>query len=300
MSQRPNIFYHAPVWFVMVNVAIFFQASLSLSLLGLDSWMREHGLEMSDISLGLAMSGALGALLMSLAARPVVRLFLKAQIADEAMGTKVHQLRLILEKQARQAGLRTPVLAVYPSDESNAFAIGSGQRHSMLVVSQHLLDNLSLDELSAVVGHELTHISNGDMVTLSLIQGVVNMCVHFPAFLLGMAFDRLLVNDSHHAPLTRTISLFLQLTLGGVASLLVMWFSRHREFSADAGGAKLAGYAEMMAALRSLQSTVQNEPAMAPFAVFGLNGHFIHTGVMRLFSSHPSIQERIQALTRNR
>ena len=301
MLIRPNVIVQSTGWFVMVNAAIFIQASLSLSLFGLDEVLAGLGLSMFDISLGFAMVGVLGAILMWLASWPIISLFLRARIADESMGTKVQQLQLILEKQARAAGLRPPQLAIYPSDESNAFAIGSGRRHAILVVSQHLLDNLSLDELSAVVGHELTHIANGDMLTLSLIQGMVNICVHFPAYLLGMAVDRLFYKDDHHPPVTRWISVFLQLTLGGLASLLVMWFSRHREFSADAGGAKLAGYGEMRAALRSLQSSLQHdEPAMAPFAVFGLNGHFMQGGLMRIFSSHPSIEERIQALIANR
>lgn len=300
MSKPSNILYHSLGWFCLVNLAVFTQASLSLSVLGLDEWLNKNGQDMLDVSLGLAVLGSLGALLMSLASRPIIRFFLKARVADDTMSTKVQQLRLIIARQASQAGLSPPLLAIYPSDESNAFAIGSSREHAMLVVSQHLLDSLSLDELSAVVGHELTHIANGDMVTLSLMQGVVNICVHFPAHVLGMGLDSLLVENRHKAPVTRTISSLLLLLFGGLASLIVMWFSRHREFSADAGGAKLAGYGEMMAALRSLQSNIKNEPAMYPFAVFGLNGQFMHRGILRLFSSHPSIEERIQVLAKNR
>ena len=193
------------------------------------------------------------------------------------------------------------VMAIYQAQEKNAFAVAVGHRHAMLVVSQGLLDSLTLDELSAVIGHEMTHIATGDMLALSLMQGVVNMCVHFPARLSGIVLDRLFFRRSHFEPVYKAISLFLQLSLGGISSLIVMWFSRQREFRADAGGANLAGHAEMMAALRSLQAAgSQTEPTIHPFAVFGLNGRFFATGLWRLFSSHPSLKERIQALSKDR
>ncbi len=287
-------------WFLLVNTGVFLLASLSISLLSLDMTLASNGITMLEVCFIIALFGALGALAMLLASKPIIRLFLNARVADDTMGTKVQQLKLMVDKQARQADIRPPELAIYQAEEMNAFAVGSGRRHSVLVVSQRLLDSLTLDELSAVIGHEITHICNGDMVTLSLMQGVVNMCVHFPARLLGMGLDKLLFRDRPFAPVTRTIGLILQLSLGGIASLIVMWFSRHREFTADAGGARLAGHAEMMAALRSLQAGAKNEPVVHPFAVFGLNGNFITSGLMRLFSSHPSLSERMQALCKDR
>ncbi|MDH5444846.1 MAG: M48 family metalloprotease [Gammaproteobacteria bacterium] len=298
MNDSNQKLVHTLGWFSLVNLGIFIQASLSLSILGLDGYLSQYGISMLEISLGVAGIGVFGALVMILASKPIICLFLKPTSAKNSKDTKVQQLRLIVEIQAEKADIPVPSLAVYSSEEINAFAIGTGGRHSMLVVSQKLLDSLSLDELSAVVGHELTHIANGDMLTLTLIQGVVNMCVHFPAHILGQLFDRLVFRDPHRAPVTRAISIILQLLLAGLASLVVMWFSRQREFTADVGGAKLAGHGEMMAALRSLQTDVDTEPSMYPFVVFGMNSHILHGSLLRYFSSHPSIQERIQALAK--
>jgi len=284
------------LWFLLTNAGVCLLSSISLSLLGLDEVLAEKGIGLSVIFSGLVLLSSCGALGMLLASKPIIRYILDARIADDSMGTKVQQLMLITENQAKQAGIMPPELAIYHAREMNAFAVGSGRQHSTLVVSQGLLDGLTLDELSAVIGHELTHIANGDMLTLSLMQGVVNVCVHFPARLVSLGLDRLFFRGSRYGPVYKFVSLFLQLTLGGIASLIVMWFSRHREFRADAGGVQLAGYAEMMAALRSLQAGIQAEPVIQPFAVFGLNGNFFATGLWRMFTSHPSLTERIEAL----
>lgn len=287
-------------WFLLVNAGIFIQSNLSFTLLGFDQMLDEYNFSLLNLSLIIASVGMAGAILMLLASKPVVRFFLNAKLVEENSTTKVQQLNLIVDEQSSKAGIRPPGLAIYPSDEINAFAIGTGPRHSMLVVSQHLLDSLTLDELSAVVGHEITHIANGDMLTLSLIQGMVNTCVHFPAHVIGTLLDKLLFRGQHETPVTRFLTYVLQFCLGGIASLIVMYFSRRREFTADRGGARLAGYPEMLAALRSLQTSQQHDPSMYPFAVLGLNGSFMASGFWRYFSSHPSIQERIEALTRAR
>lgn len=296
MINKIKYYLAPPLWFLLANAGVCLLASLSLLLLGLDEVMARNGLGWPDIYLGIFMLSSCGTLVMLLASKLILRYLLGARMVDDAMGTKVQQLQLIAATQARRAGIAPPRLAIYPACEMNAFALGNSRRRAVLVLSQQLLDNLSLDELSAVVGHEMTHVATGDMLSLSLMQGVVNMFVHFPARLLGLGMDKLLFSQYPSAPVSRAIALFLQLTLGGLASLLVMWFSRQREFRADAGGAQLAGHAEMMAALRCLQAGGQNEPAIQSFAMFGLNGHFMATGLWRLFTSHPSLAERIQAL----
>lgn len=284
------------LWFLLTNAGVCLLSYLSLSLLGLNAVLAESGVGPVEICLGIVLLSGGGAAGMLLAAKPIIRYFLAVRVVDDSMGAKVQQLQLIVASQAGRIGIIAPQLAVYPAPEMNAFAVGGGRRRAMLVVSQGLLDSLTLDELSAVIGHEMTHITSGDVLTLSLMQGVVNMCVHFPARLLGMGLDRLLFRDSHFGPVYKSISLFLQLTLGGIASLIVMWFSRRREFRADAGGAQLAGHAEMMAALRSLRAGGQGDPARPVFTVFGQNSHFLSNGFWRLFSSHPTLTERIKAL----
>lgn len=284
-------------WFLLTNAGVCLLLSLNLSLSGLDQSLAEKGLGLAEICLGVLSISTLGAVVLILSSKIIIRYYLGARIVDDAMDTKLQQLNIIVARQATLADIKTPALAVYDSHEMNAFAVGSGRQNSMLVISQSLLDALTLDELSAVIGHEMTHITNGDILALSLMQGTVNMCVHFPVRLLGMGgLDRLFFRHSHFGPISKTISLFLQLCLGGIASLIVMWFSRQREFRADAGGAKLAGHPEMLAALRCLQAGSQAVPVVHPFAVFGLNGNFPDSGFWHMFTSHPSLAERIRVL----
>lgn len=289
--------YFAPLsWFLLTNAGVCVLLTLSLSLSGLDEVLAVKGIGLSEIWLGSLFFSATGATGMILGSKMIIRYYLGARIVDESAETKLQQLKIIVAQQAKSAGITIPALAVYHSHDMNAFAVGSGRQNAVLVISQSLLDALTLDELSAVIGHEMTHITNGDMLTLSLMQGVVNMYVHFPARLLGMGLDRLFFSQSHFKPVCKTICLFLQLCLGGITSLIVMWFSRQREFRADAGGAKLAGHPEMLAALRCLQAGSQAEPVVRPLAVFGLNGNLPDSGFWRMFTSHPSLAERIRVL----
>ncbi len=290
--------YIAPLlWFLLTNIGVYLLLSINLLLFGLDESLAGQGVGLLDIGLAVLSISTVGALGLILGSKIILRFYLGARIVNDATDTKLQQLKIIVACQAGLAGIRTPVLAIYDSQEMNAFAIGTGRHDATLVLSQPLLDALTLDELSAVIGHEITHITNGDMLTLLLMQGVVNMCVHFPAHLLGTGLDRLLVGQHHFGPIYKMISLFLQLSFGGIASLIVMWFSRQREFRADAGGVVLAGHPEMLAALRSLQAGNRNEVGIHPFAIFGLNSSFQDSGFWRLFTSHPSLTERIRALS---
>jgi len=284
------------LWFLLTNAGVCLLLSINLSLFGLDAALLREGIGLRDIWLGVLLLSSLAAAGLILGSRLIIHYYLGARMVHEPTDTKLQQLKIIIAQQARVAKIRAPALAVYESPEMNAFAVGSGRWDSVLVVSQSLLDGLTLDELSAVVGHEMTHITNGDMLTLSFMQAVVNICVYFPAYLLGSGLDRLFFRHRHFRPIYKSIRLFLQLSLGGIASLIVMWFSRQREFRADAGGAQLAGYAEMMAALRSLQAGRHDEVAMHPFWSFGLNAYMPDSGLWRLFTSHPSLAERIKAL----
>ena len=288
------------LWFLLSNFGVCLLLSLNLLLFGLSDSLAEQGWGFGRIWLAILSLSSLGAVVLIFGSKMIIRYYLGARIIGDATDTKLQQLKIIIAQQATSSGLRTPELAVYDSQEMNAFAVGAGRMDSMLVVSQPLLDALTLDELSAVIGHEMTHVSNGDMLTLSLMQGVVNMFVHVPARLLGMGLDKLFFRHSHFTPIYKIISLVLQLSLGGIASLVVMWFSRHREFKADAGGAVLAGYPEMLAALRCLQAGRGSRPGIHPFTVFGLNTPLPNSGFWRFFTSHPSLTERISALNKAR
>lgn len=286
-------------WFMLANVGIFILVSFSLRLFGLDQLLVEpHKLGLTGLWVAVTAISSSGAVGLILGSKFITRFYLGARLIDEAPNTKLQQLKLIIDRQARQAGIRTPRLAIYASAELNAFAVGKGRWDAMLVLSQSLLDSLTLDELSAVIGHEMTHITNGDMLALTLMQGTVNMWVEFPARLLATGLDKLFFNNSQLEPVYKTLHLILLCCFGGIAHLIVMWFSREREFRADAGGAKLAGQPEMLAALRRLQAGYRGNGGVPALAVLGLNTKLPDYRFWRIFTSHPSLAERIRALSK--
>lgn len=284
------------LWFILANAGVCLMLTISLAVLQLDVWLAIRGVSLQDVWLMVVLGSLAGTLMLLLSARLIVRLYLDAKVVDDAMGTKEQQLSLILQRQSQQAGISPPQLAIYPSDDLNAFAVGHSNQYAMLVISQGLFDHLSLDELSAVIGHEITHIANGDMLALSIMQGVLNLCVHLPARLVGVIIDQWLLNKPSPGPVCRLVSILLQLSIGGLTSLLVMWFSRKREFRADAGGASLAGRAEMLAALRYLYAGEQKYQIPQPLTTFGMTGSIFENRILRFFRSHPTLAERISAL----
>jgi heat shock protein HtpX len=204
-----------------------------------------------------------------------------------------------VHRQADAAGIRRPEVAIYDSPDVNAFATGPTRNNALVAVSTGLLSKLSEREVEAVLGHEVSHVANGDMVTLTLLQGVVNTFVVFLSRIVGFVVDRVLLRNERGAgPGFFLASLVAQILLGILASMIVMWFSRKREFRADAGGAQLAGRDSMVRALQSLQRSTQ--PAQLPEAMraFGISGGRVR-GLGRLFMSHPPLEERIAALQRN-
>jgi heat shock protein HtpX len=203
----------------------------------------------------------------------------------------------IVAKQARLEGIDMPEVGIFQAMEANAFATGMNKNSALVAVSTGLLQNMNTDEVEAVVGHEMTHVANGDMVTMALIQGVVNTFVFFFATIIGHFVDRVVFKTERgYGPAYYVTQMIAQIALGFLASMLVMWFSRYREFKADAGGAKLAGKEKMIDALRSLQRGQKAEDLPGQLAAFGINGG----GVSRLFMSHPPLEERIAALQNSR
>ena len=198
-----------------------------------------------------------------------------------------------VEKQAKIVGIKMPEVAIFPSSAMNAFATGASKNNALVAVSQGLLNNMSQGEIEAVVGHEMSHVANGDMVTLTLIQGVVNTFVVFLSRIVGHVVDRVILkNDRGHGIGYFVTVLITQMVLSVLASTIVMYFSRQREFIADTGGADLAGHQNMINALKRLG---QREPEALPeqMAAFGINDK---GGIMALFSSHPPLDKRIAAL----
>jgi len=218
-----------------------------------------------------------------------------AKVIEQPTNNVETWLLEIVEKQSGIVGIQMPEVAIFPSGQMNAFATGASKNNALVAVSQGLLDNMDRGEIEAVVGHEMSHVANGDMVTLTLIQGVVNTFVIFFSRVIGHVVDRVILkNRSGHGIGYFVTVIFAQVVLSILASIVVMYFSRKREFIADTGGADLAGHQNMINALKRL---AQKEPEPLPeqLAAFGI-GEKAKTGWSQLWASHPPLENRIKAL----
>jgi heat shock protein HtpX len=279
------------------NVAILLVLSVTLRLLGVDRLLDERGTGL-DINALLIFSAVLGF------GGSFISLAMSKFIAKRMMGVRVIEqprdaaetwLVETVRRQAQAAGIGMPEVGVFDAPDMNAFATGPRKNNALVAVSSGLLRGMSRREAEAVLGHEISHVANGDMVTLTLIQGVVNTFVIFLSRVIGYVIDRVVFKTERgHGPAFLISVIVAQLVLGILASMIVLWFSRQREFQADAGGAKLEGREPMIAALERLR---QQHPRPLPdqMAAFGISGT-MRQGLMRLFMSHPPLEERIAAL----
>jgi heat shock protein HtpX len=283
------------VLFVLTNLAIVLALSIVAQLTGLDAWLAREGSSLGALLVFAAFFGFAGAL---------ISLSLSKWTAKRAMGVRVIGApgtageRWLLETVrtlAQRSGIGMPEVGIFESAEPNAFATGARRDNALVAVSSGLLASMDRSEIEAVLGHEITHVANGDMVTLTLIQGVVNTFVIFLARIVGNIVDRSMSRDSEgQGPAYFVTVLITQLVLGILASMIVAWFSRQREFRADAGGARLAGRGKMIAALERLQGA-HDQPLPSQLRAFGIAGGE-GAGWQRLFMSHPPIEQRIAAL----
>ncbi len=280
--------------FLGTNLAVIMLLSIVFSLLGIDNLLAANGVDL-DLNALLIYSAIIGF------SGSLISLFLSKGMAKRSMGVHViDQPSSQTEKwlvdtvafQARRAGIGMPEVGIFDSQAPNAFATGWNKNAALVAVSSGLLQSMTQDEVEAVLGHEVSHVANGDMVTLTLIQGVVNTFVVFLSRVIGHVVDRVVFKvERGHGPAFWIVSLAAQFILGILASMIVAWFSRYREFRADAGGADLAGRQKMINALKRLQQG-QTESLPDEMAAFGISG-----GKMaELFASHPPLEKRIQAL----
>jgi len=287
--------------FIATNVAVLVVISVVLRVLGVDSVLARNGssLDLTSLLVFSAVVGFAGSLISLLMSKWIAKRSTGARVIDTPRNSAESFLLSTVYRHADAAGIGRPEVAIYDSPDVNAFATGASRNHALVAVSSGLLTRLGQPEVEAVLGHEVTHVANGDMVTLALLQGVLNTFVVFLSRVVGFVVDRVIFRTERgYGPGFFIASLVAQILLGILATMIVMWYSRQREFRADAGGAKLAGRESMIRALQGLQRI--HEPAALPKAVeaFGISGG-VGSGLMRLFMSHPPLEERIAALQRS-
>lgn len=283
--------------FIITNLAILLVLSITLRILGVDRILdaQDGGLDFNSLLIMAGVIGFGGSLISLAMSKWSAKRMTGAVVIEQPSDPTERWLVETVRRQADLAGVGMPEVAIYDSPDVNAFATGMNRDNALVAVSSGLLRNMHKDEIEGVLAHEMTHVANGDMVTLALIQGVVNTFVIFLSRVIGHLVDRVVFKTERgHGPAFLITSIVAQMVLGILASVIVMWFSRQREFRADAGGAQLAGRNKMIAALERLKQ--QHEPSQLPdrMEAFGISGG--GGSLKGLFMSHPPLEVRIAAL----
>jgi heat shock protein HtpX len=282
--------------FIVTNLAVIMVLGLVLRLLGVDRLLLESGtgLNYQSLLIFAAVFGFGGAFISLAISKPMAKWSTKAQVIDQPTTHTEQWLVQTVQRQAQAAGIGMPEVAIFDAPEPNAFATGMSRNNAMVAVSTGLLANMNQDEVEAVLGHEISHVANGDMVTMTLIQGVINTFVIFAARIVGFFVDRVLLKNEEGLGIGYYISsMIAELVFGILASTITAWFSRQREFRADAGGAQLAGRYKMITALQRLQMASGEAQLPAEIQALGISGG---GGLSDLFRSHPPLEQRIAAL----
>lgn len=288
------------VLFLGTNLAILVVLGIVVNVLGAGQWITQQGLDLRSLFIFAAVFGMGGSFISLAMSKWIAKRSTGAQVIEQPRNQTEAWLMNVIGAQAKAAGIGMPEVAVYDAPDPNAFATGANRDNALVAVSTGLLRNMNQDEVEAVLGHEISHVANGDMITLALIQGVVNTFVIFLARIIGFAVDRALSPNNQEQYSGPGIgywvtSIVAEILLGFLASIIVMWFSRQREFRADAGGAQLAGRQKMIAALERLRQVAEPSHLPSEMAAFGINGG-LGEGLKKLFMTHPPLEERIAAL----
>jgi len=287
--------------YLLTNLAIMLVLGVVISVFGLGQVLDEQGIDLDlqallVLSAVVGMTGSVVSLAMS---KFMAKRMTNAQVIEVAHTEQEEWLFKTVQRQAQAAGIGMPEVAIYDAPDMNAFATGMFRNSALVAVSTGLLAAMKRDEVEAVLAHEVSHIANGDMITLALIQGVVNTFVFFLSRVVGHVVDRVIFKTERgHGPAYWITAIVAQVVLGILASAIVMWFSRQREFRADAGGANIAGRQKMVGALKRLQQSANQPHLPEQLEAFGISGG-MGVGIKRLFMSHPPLEERIEALQRS-
>jgi heat shock protein HtpX len=283
------------VLFLATNLAILLVLSVSMRVLGVEPWLNQQGLNLGALLVFAAVMGFGGSLISLAVSKWMAKKMMGVRVIEAPSNAIETWLVDTVRKYAREAGIGMPEVGIYEAPDANAFATGMSRNKALIAVSTGLLQQMTREEAKAVLGHEVAHAANGDMVTLALIQGVVNTFVLFLSRVIGHTVDRVIFRtENGHGPAFWVTVIVADLVLGVLAAIIVMWFSRQREFRADRGGASLAGRDNMIAALERLNS-LHPQPLPDKMAAFGIAGGGAG-GLKRLFMSHPPLAERIAAL----
>ena len=282
--------------FIATNIAVIVLLNITLRLLGVDRMLNaQGGMGFTGLLIFAAVIGFGGAFFSLAISKWSAKTMTGARVIDRPSTGTEQWLVQTVQQQAQAAGIGMPEVAIFDSPEPNAFATGPTRNNSLVAVSTGLFRHMSRQEIEAVLGHEVSHVANGDMVTMTLLQGVVNTFVVFLARVIGNLVDRtVLRNEEGHGVGYFITTLVAEIVLGILASIIVAWFSRQREYRADAGGARLAGRSSMIAALERLRQAHEESHLPDQLAAFGISGRAGRFG--QLFISHPPLEERIRAL----
>ncbi len=286
-------------YFLITNLAIILVLSITMRLLGVEPFLNANGLNLNSLLIFAAIMGFGGAFIsLAISKWSAKEMSGAVSITNPKIPDEIW-LMDIVKKQSKAVGIEIPEVAIFNSPVVNAFATGMSRNSSLVAVSSGLLEMMTKDEAEAVIGHEISHIANGDMVTLSLIQGVVNTFVLFFSRVIGYTVDKVIFKTRQGTGPAFFITMIIsELLLGILASIVVKWFSRQREYRADFGGGQLAGKQKMIAALKRLKA--QYEPSTLPksIAASGISGEQ-GIGLKELFSTHPSLDDRIAKLQKS-
>ena len=283
------------ILFILTNLAVMLVLSIVVNVLGLNRFLSSAGLNLGTLLVFAAVMGFGGAFISLLMSKPMAKWSTGAVVINDSSDPGHQWIVRTVARFSQQAGINMPEVAIYDG-EPNAFATGAFKNSALVAVSTGLLQSMNRDEVEAVIGHEVAHVANGDMVTLTLIQGVMNTFVVFISRVVGYVVDRMILQNKDDAPGVGYVvtTIIMDLLLGVVAAMVVAWFSRQREYRADSGAAHYMGQRQSM--INALARLGNLDPGELPKTVQNMGISSRPSGIMALFSSHPPIEERIQAL----
>lgn len=284
--------------FMITNLAIVFVLSIVLNLLGVGPMLDQQGLNMGSLIVFAAVFGFGGSLISLVISKWTAKRMTGARVITDPANELERWLVETVRRQALKSNIGMPEVAIYDAPDPNAFATGMNRNNALVAVSTGLLRVMDRNEVEGVLAHEVSHVANGDMITLALIQGVVNTFVIVASRAVGYLVDRVIFKTERgHGPGFFITSMIAQLVFGVLASIVVCWFSRQREFRADAGAAAISGREKMVAALQRLKANAGQPHLPDQMAAFGISGP-VGGGLKKLFMTHPPLEERIEALRR--